>query len=816
MFEPAFDKVLSSAKTDEEWLLRRKDGSVFAADVTAAKISDDSLLGIVRDITDRKRAADDLQQSQKQLAGIIGSAMDAIITIDVSGKVLLFNSSAETMFGCSAEVAIGGDLDRFIPQKFRNIHRHHIEEFSRTNVTRRSLESLGTLLAVRENGDEFPIEASISQFETGGKKFYTVIIRDITSREMANEALLASEERYRDLIENAQDVIYTQDLEGRFTSVNKIAELFSGYTHDEMLGLKMADIVAPEHLAEASKMLEAKLSGESTTSYETELIVKDGRRVAADVNSWLVYRNGVPVGIQGIARDVTDRKRTLAELRASEERFGSLVQNAQDVIYSHDFEGNYTSMNEIGCRLSGYSLEEVLSMNIADSLTPESLETARKMIEIHLSGQEAPYHRAEIVRKDGSHFPAEIKSWLTYRDGVPYGVEGIARDITERIELEDKLRQSQKLEAVGLLAGGIAHDFNNLLTVITGYSDLSLKRMPTEDPSRKNIEQIKEAGVRAAELTGQLLAFSRKQVLKPTVHNLNSVITNIERMLKRIIRESIELETDLAPDLSNIKADPGQIEQVIMNLVVNARDAMPNGGVLTISTCNVHLEPDELYIQDTCKPGKYVKMTVADTGEGMNEETKRRMFEPFFTTKKLGKGTGLGLATVHGIVKQSGGEIRVSSVVGEGTTFDIFFPCVDDEQEKQKWTDSDVVDHSGTETVLIVEDDANLRELVKTILVPHGYNVLSAADGSEALEICKTFPGQVHLLLTDVVMPQMSGITVRDRVVELLPDIKVLFMSGYIEESSSDKDLLETDDALIKKPFDPDSLSTRVREILDA
>jgi PAS domain S-box-containing protein len=529
-----------------------------------------------------------------------------------------------------------------------------------------------------------------------------------------------------------------------------------------------------------------------------------------------MYEDGVPVGIQGIARDVTERKRTLAELRASEDRFGTLVKSAQDIIYSHDFEGNYTSINEIGCRLSGYSAEEVLSMNIADSLTPESVETALKMIDIHLSGQEAPYHRAEIVRKDGSHFPVEIKSWLTYRDGVPYGVEGIARDITERIELEDKLRQSQKLEAVGLLAGGIAHDFNNLLTVITGYSDLTLKRMPAEDPVRKNIEQIKDAGARAAELTGQLLAFSRKQVLKPTVHNLNSVITNIERMLKRIIRESVELKTDLAPDLSNIKADPGQIEQVIMNLAVNARDAMPNGGILTISTCNVSRGPEVLNIQDTCQPGEYVKMTVSDTGEGMSDETKRRMFEPFFTTKELGKGTGLGLATVHGIVKQSGGEIRVSSVVGEGTTFDIFFPCVDDEQEKQQWADRDVIDHSGTETILVVEDDANLRELVKTILVPNGYNVLSAADGSAALEICRTCPGQIHLLLTDVVMPQMSGITVRDRVVELLPDIKVLFMSGYIEESPSDKKLLKTGDALIQKPFNPDSLSKKVREILDA
>jgi len=372
------------------------------------------------------------------------------------------------------------------------------------------------------------------------------------------------------------------------------------------------------------------------------------------------------------------------------------------------------------------------------------------------------------------------------------------------------------MEGIGMLAGGIAHDFNNLLTAINGYSDLTLKRMPSDDHLRHNIEEIKEAGKRAAELTGQLLAFSRKQILKPTVHNLNVVVKNLEKMLRRIIQENIEVKTVLDPELGNISADPVQIEQVIMNLVVNARDAMPNGGTLTITTQNVDHDSDNTDLTFTPGNGPFVQIIFSDTGEGMDRETQRRVFEPFFTTKPVGKGTGLGLSTVYGIVKQSGGDIGVFSQIGHGTTFKVYLPCVDEVIQGTSLVADSEEAYSGNETILLVEDEQIVRNLVGEVLMSRGYNVLAAACGREALSLCNTHIGRIDMLLTDVMMPKMSGGHLRDQVVGLLPDIKVLFMSGYTDDLIGDNGILDASTAFIEKPFSPKGLAQRVREVLDS
>jgi len=510
-----------------------------------------------------------------------------------------------------------------------------------------------------------------------------------------------------------------------------------------------------------------------------------------------------------------ERKRAGDALAESEERYRELVENAIDIIYTHDMDGNYTSVNKAGERITGYTRDESVGLSLIQTVAPEYLPKAREMIARKLSGEEITAYDLEIIAKDGRRVPIEVNTRIIYENGVPVGVQGIARDITERKHLEDQLHQSQKLEGIGMLAGGIAHDFNNLLTVINGYGDLALKRMPPSNPFRSNIEAMKDAGSRAAALTSQLLAFSRKQVLQPIVLNLNIVLTDIEKMLRRIIRESVEFRTVLDPKLWNIRADPGQIEQVIMNLAVNARDAMPNGGILTIETENTHL--DEYYVSQHIDvvSGPFVRMTVTDTGQGMDEEIQRRIFEPFFTTKGQGKGTGLGLSTVHGIVKQSGGDITVYSEVGKGTTFKIYLPCVDESVQKNKWTGDDR-NYSGTETIIVVEDEEIVRNLVHQILTSYGYKVLQASGGKEALAICDTYSESVSLLLTDVIMPRMSGRELKNQVSKRHPEIKILFMTGYTDESITHNGILDSDVAFIEKPFSPAGLVRKVREVLES
>ena len=377
---------------------------------------------------------------------------------------------------------------------------------------------------------------------------------------------------------------------------------------------------------------------------------------------------------------------------------------------------------------------------------------------------------------------------------------------------EEQLQQAQKLEAVGRLAGGVAHDFNNLLTAILGYSELSLKRLPANDPIKQNIEGIKEAGERAASLVRQLLAFSRKQVLQPKTLDLNSVISNLQKMLPRMIGEDIELRTQLQRDLGKVKADPTQIEQVIMNLVVNARDALPTGGNVTIETANVYL--DEAYVRDhvAVTPGNYVMLAVSDNGNGMDVETQRQMFEPFFTTKEMGKGTGLGLSMVYGIVKQSGGNIWVYSEPGLGTTFKIYLPTVEGEVEKEattKYYSSPV-----NETLMLVEDDDGVRELLLSVLQEEGYHVLTAASGAEALKVCESYDGPIHLLITDVIMPGMSGKQLVKQLVGTCRETRVLYMSGYTDDAIVNHGVLEPGAAFLQKPFTPVGVLNKVREVL--
>jgi PAS domain S-box-containing protein len=526
--------------------------------------------------------------------------------------------------------------------------------------------------------------------------------------------------------------------------------------------------------------------------------------------------------VQGTAREITERRESQKALKASEERLRELIENANDIIFTCDMLGNITSLNRTGQRLTGYSSEEAIGMNFEQFVAEEYVETAAEMLSRKAVADVPTVYELEIVTRSGARVAVEVSSRTIFAEGKPIGVQGVARDITERKRTEEalhasqvQLQQSQKLEAVGQLAGGVAHDFNNLLTAIIGYSQLSLRRLDPDDPIARNINEIMKAAGRAASLTRQLLAFSRKQILEAKVLDLNIVVNDMFKMLCRLIGEDIELATVPAPNLNKVKADSCQIEQIIMNLVVNARDAMPGGGKLTIETANVLLDSEYALQHLPTLPGAYVMLAVSDTGTGMDQQTLSRIFEPFFTTKELGKGTGLGLSTVYGIVKQSGGYIWVYSEVGKGTTLKVYLPRVNERLVPDTPRPAPRPIPGGSETILLVEDDDQVREIAREILERKGYRALPAANGEQALAVAQQQTGKIDLMITDVVMPQMSGRELAEHMSLLRPEMKILYMSGYTDDATVRHGLLDRQFEFIQKPFTADVLARKVRDTLD-
>jgi two-component system, cell cycle sensor histidine kinase and response regulator CckA len=521
--------------------------------------------------------------------------------------------------------------------------------------------------------------------------------------------------------------------------------------------------------------------------------------------------------------EIVERRRTEEALRESEERFRELYDNAPVGYHELDVEGRITSINQTELEMMGYVYEEMIGQPIWKFNVEE--ETARQQVHSLLAGNVSSLRDRErtLRRKDGAPFPVLIEDRLLRDDeGQVRGIRSTIQDITEQkkaeekmVSLQEQLRQSQKMEAVGRLAGGIAHDFNNLLTVIQGHCELSLLQLPENNPMREDIVEINKAADRAANLTRQLLAFSRRQIMEMKIIDLNSLVRELEKMLRRVMGEDIELVTVLEKDLGKIKMDPGQMEQVILNLAVNARDAMPAGGKFILETANVYIDEEYARTHISVEPGPHVVLAVTDTGSGMSPQIKDRLFEPFFTTKEKGKGTGLGLSTVYGIMKQSGGNIWVYSEAGHGTTFKIYMPRVDQEADPLPRRDETVSMLYGNETILLVEDESSVRGLAARVLRHQGYRILEAINGSEALKMAEKHKERIHLLLTDVIMPQIGGKELFDQLKPLRPDLKVLFMSGYTDNAIVQQGTLSPGIAFLQKPFSPIFLTHRVREILE-
>lgn len=514
-------------------------------------------------------------------------------------------------------------------------------------------------------------------------------------------------------------------------------------------------------------------------------------------------------------RLIAKTARILERKHDEDRRLASIVDSSGDAIIGETLDGIITNWNASAERMYGYSAAEAIGRHISFISPPGCEDELTEILEKIRQGEVLQNLEAVRVRKDGRRVDVSISiSPIKGKGGRLVGISTIARDNTEHKQLEEQLRQSHRLEAVGQLAGGIAHDFNNLLTVIAGHSQLALMKLHAEDPLRENLQEINKASDRAAALTRQLLAFSRKQVLQPKILNFNFVFAEIEKMLGRIIGEDIELRTILAPDLGSIKCDPGQIEQVVMNLAINARDAMPEGGQLTIETRNTVLDEACRNKYPYIRPGRFIEVCVTDTGIGMDEKTQRRIFEPFFTTKEIGKGTGLGLSTVYGIVKQSGGYIWAYSEVGKGATFKVYLPRVDEKAQVYNSGIEPQESMKGTEVILLAEDEKSVRQLVRDILKGSGYEVLEAANGDAALLLCEGHQGAIHLLIMDIVMPGMRGRELTDRLASLRPEMKVLYMSGYKVDPAVRQGILESGVSFLQKPFTPYALTSKVREVL--
>jgi two-component system cell cycle sensor histidine kinase/response regulator CckA len=514
------------------------------------------------------------------------------------------------------------------------------------------------------------------------------------------------------------------------------------------------------------------------------------------------------------------RRQMEGELRESGERYRSLFSRAGDGIFIMSLDGKIIDVNESLARMHGSSREELLQKNIRDLDTPETSRMIPERIARVMAG-EALTFEVEHYHKDGHVFPLEVASSLISFGGETY-IQCFHRDITERKraeaekeKLQSQLQQAMKMEAVGRLAGGIAHDFNNLLTVITGYSELLLQKVGKGSPLHGEVEEIKRAGERAASLTKQLLAFSRKQVIEPKVWNLNILMTDLNRMLVRLIGENIDLKTVPGEDLGLVKVDAGQFEQILVNLAVNARDAMPDGGKLVIETANVYLDEEYCARHPYVRPGRFVVLVVSDTGHGIAEEARKRIFEPFFTTKPKGRGTGLGLAMIYGAVKQSEGSIEVDSEVGKGTVFRVYLPRVEGEAVGSGKSDLPMEPPRGSETILLVEDEEIVRNLCGRILEGSGYTVRQAGNGEEAIALAMGYGKRIDLLMTDVVMPGMNGRELMNWFSRIHPETRVLFTSGYTDDAILHHGVLAEGISFIGKPYTPLALARKVREVLD-
>jgi PAS domain S-box-containing protein len=650
-------------------------------------------------------------------------------------------------------------------------------------------------------------------------QFVSTQVAMAIERKRAEEAVRTSEGQLKALLDSALDACVTMDETGRLTSWSAAAEAVFGWRASEAIGRSLAETIIPQqhrggHARGLARFLETGEGPILRQRIEITALHRDGREFPVELTVTPI-RLGDHWLFGAFVRDLTEEKHAEQALRRSEASYRGLVEHAAYGIYRATADGRFLMVNPALFTMLGFpSADDLLKMDASRDVYVDPAARARILARCEQFG--SAIEEVAWRRRDGSVITVRLNGRpVRAPDGTIECFEFIVDDVTEQRALEERLRQTQKMEAVGRLAGGIAHDFNNLLTAILGSVDFLRQALGPEHPEHAETEEIQKAAVRAADLTRQLLAFSRQQVLAPKVLDVDALVTNLEKMLRRLIGEDVELRFVAKASRAAVLADPGQLEQVIVNLVVNARDAMPRGGKLTIETATVDLDAGYAWEHGTVEPGRYVMLAVTDTGVGIDRAAQARLFEPFFTTKEFGKGTGLGLATVYGIVKQSGGYIWVYSEPGQGATFKVYLPRVEPAGEPVAAPQPPARALGGTETILLAEDEAAVRTLARRILEKHGYKLLLAATGRDGVQVAEQHAAPIDLLVTDVVMPEMGGRELAQRLTALQPGLKVLYLSGYTDDAIVHHGVLDAGVAFLQKPFKPDDLVRKIRAVLD-
>lgn len=803
-----------------EFKIISKDGKVCWLDTSAELIDYKGKPAIIAtsiEITKRKKAEEALEKSEKKYRELYENLRDGLIAVDMSGRITEFNKAFQEMLGYTKREMYKLTHKDITPKKWLQIETKILED----QIMARGYSDLYKKEYIRKDGITFPVELRthlIRDIE-GCPVGTWAFIRDLTKHREVEEAIRESEEKFRAISSTAVDAILVMDNEGKISYWNPAAEKMFGYASNEAIGSELHLLLAPCRYHDAYKkgfsMFKKSGKGPAIGNISEFLAIrKDGTEFPIEVSTSAIQIKNNWQSV-GIVRDITDRKRAEHALQESEQKYRTLFEESKDVVYISSPEGMFIDINPAGIELFGYSSkEELLQIDITRDLYVNPLD--RKEFQ-RILGKQGFIKDYEIMfkRKDGQHLNVLITAnAVTDKQDNIIAYRGIIKDITDRKRLEQQLLQAQKMEAVGQLAGGIAHDFNNILTAIIGFSTLLKMETKKDDILYSYVTQILTSAERAANLTQALLAFSRKQIISPKPINLNEIIKGIRALLTRIIGEDIELSTFLTDKDLIVMADSGQIEQVLMNLATNARDAMPDGGRLIISTDLVNFDYEFIKAHSYKKQGMYGLISVVDTGKGMDETIKGRIFEPFFTTKEVGKGTGLGLSMAYGIVQQHDGYINVYTEPGSGTTFKIYLPLIKstiDVEQKEPVT----FIKKGTETVLVAEDDIQVRDLIREVLEGFGYKVLEAVDGEDALKVFSRQKDKIQLVIFDVIMPKKNGKEIYNEIKKIRPDIKGIFTSGYDANIIHKKGILEEKLTFISKPISPEELLKKVRELLD-
>jgi two-component system, cell cycle sensor histidine kinase and response regulator CckA len=787
----------------------RSDGSDFPAELTVTRIlvkKRPTFVLYIRDITRRKRA----EQDALWLAAVVASSRDAIISKDLNGRIMSWNRGAEEMYGYSAEEAIGRHISMLAPQD----RPDEIDTILNKLRDGQEIKRLETV-RVSKSGKPLNVLLTVSPVRDGNGRITgaSVLAHDTTAEKMAQEALRKANETS---IYSSPVPIIAADIQGQVTIWNPAAEKVFGWSENEVIG-KPVPTIPFEEKENALRMHRRLLSGETLTGIEVRRQRRDGSTIIISLSGSPLWDEHSRIkGIIGFHTDITDLKQAEESLRRAEEKYRSIVENAVEGIYQATPDGKYISANPALARMFGFdSYKELIAtrndIGQQEYINPDLRAAFIQSIEERDVVRNFEY---EAKRRDGKRI------WLTasahaVRDskGRLLYFEGTVQDITERRDLEHQLRQMQKIEAIGRMAGGVAHDVNNILMAISSYAEL-LSNKSVDETTRRYVGEIVTAVNRGSALTKGLLTFSRKQILSPTVLDLNTVVVQQLEMLKRLIPENVELKFVSCASGARVKADPSQMEQIVMNLVINARDAMPGGGTVVIETSSLTPSAIKDFRDDASGIRNYVLLSVTDNGCGMDAETKSHLFEPFYTTKEQGKGTGLGLATVFGIVQQSSGQIFVQSELKQGTTIKIYLPQAEERVAANSRREHDV-SVTGSETILVVEDESAVLESTSEYLIEHGYTVLKARNGAQGLHVAEQHRKPIHLLLTDLVMPQMSGRELSNRIVVEHPETRTIFMSGYSKNLLSDMHKVNPDYVLLQKPFQLNVLGQCIRRTLD-